>query len=143
MQEQRIEEILESGQALTSKARTAIFAVHDIHPEVYLLLRVEKTLQGDINSAVDTYIKGAESPKSAEKQMQLIQGAQARLSKFRMPFAWAARPVFTLDNRLDTLSPFGPLYKQVVLQAAPSPHQPLSPSHPPPLSPPPHHPSPT
>ena len=35
-----------------------------------------------------------------------------RLGQYRMPFAWAARPLFTTMSELDTRAEFSPLYKQ-------------------------------
>ena len=35
-----------------------------------------------------------------------------RLGKFRMPFAWTARPLFRLAGDLDTTSEFSTIYRQ-------------------------------
>jgi len=97
---------------IATKCREAIFNVLSAHPEVYLVLTVEKVLQGDISSVLDLYSKGADKQKAAQKQRDTATAARARLGHHRMPFAWAARPLFKTNSALDMDSQFSPFFKQ-------------------------------
>ena len=99
---------------IATKAHEAIFNVLTTHPEVYLVLTVEKVLQGDIGSATDAYAKGADKQKAALKQREAATTARDRLGQHRMPFAWAARPLFKASGALesDPHKEFSDLFKQ-------------------------------
>lgn len=71
---------------IATKCREAIFNVLSAHPEVYLVLTVEKVLQGDISSVLDLYSKGADKQKAAQKQRDTATAARARLGHHRVPF---------------------------------------------------------
>ncbi|GBP46865.1 Dedicator of cytokinesis protein 6 [Eumeta japonica] len=72
---------------LSSLSRSAVFDVLNPSPDVFLVVRFEKVLQGDINECVEPYIK---DDKNREKVRAGAQAACERLGKFRMPFAWTA-----------------------------------------------------
>ena len=48
----------------------------------------------------------------ADKLSSAIPRVCERLGEYRMPFAWAVRPLFIGSDQLDTVSEFGPLYRQ-------------------------------
>ena len=93
-----------------TKARQAIFSVHAPHPDIYLVLVVEKVLQGDMTSCADVYSKSI-NPKAAEKQKGAAEQATQRLAGYRMPFAWSARPVLQQNNAVDTTATFKTLFR--------------------------------
>ncbi|EGD80514.1 hypothetical protein PTSG_01105 [Salpingoeca rosetta] len=105
-------EVDTSAAHLETRSRRAVFSVSDPHPEIYLVLFVEKTLQKDFNAVIEAYIRGADNPKAAERQSKAAADAMARHGGQRMPFAWAARPVFRSDKELDTRAEFSPLFRQ-------------------------------
>lgn len=56
--------------------------------------------------------KGAGNDKAAAKQAATMAALWSKRRHVHMPFAWAARPVFTRSGQLDTTSPFSPLFRQ-------------------------------
>ncbi|XP_065346303.1 dedicator of cytokinesis protein 11 isoform X2 [Cloeon dipterum] len=93
--------------------RQAIVSVSNPHPEVYLVLRVEKVLQGAINQSTEPYIRPGRDCKIAQKAHKTAKICCQRLGKYRMPFAWAARPLFRhTSGQLDMSAQFSPLYRQ-------------------------------
>ncbi|XP_062904474.1 dedicator of cytokinesis protein 9-like isoform X5 [Mobula hypostoma] len=95
--------------------RQGIFSVTCPHQDIFLVARVEKVLQGGITQCAEPYMKSSDSVKVAQKVLKNAKQACARLGQYRMPFAWAARPVFkdaqgTLDN--DKTTRFSALYRQ-------------------------------
>uniref|UniRef100_A0ABM5EVP8 Dedicator of cytokinesis protein 11 isoform X1 n=1 Tax=Pogona vitticeps TaxID=103695 RepID=A0ABM5EVP8_9SAUR len=93
--------------------KQGVFSVTNPHPEIFLVIRVEKVLQGSITHCVEPYIKNSDPIKTAQKVHKLAKVVCSRLGQYRMPFAWAARPVFKdSQGTLDLESKFSPLYKQ-------------------------------
>ncbi|XP_072114934.1 dedicator of cytokinesis protein 9-like isoform X4 [Mobula birostris] len=95
--------------------KQGIFSVTCPHQDIFLVARVEKVLQGGITQCAEPYMKSSDSVKVAQKVLKNAKQACARLGQYRMPFAWAARPVFkdaqgTLDN--DKTTRFSALYRQ-------------------------------
>ncbi|XP_072936330.1 dedicator of cytokinesis protein 7 [Epargyreus clarus] len=72
---------------LSTLSRSAVFDVLNPSPDVFLVVRVEKVLQGDVNECVEPYIK---DDKNREKVRAGAAAACARLGRFRMPLAWSA-----------------------------------------------------
>lgn len=101
-----------------STARSAIFSVDNPHSEMFLVLRVEKVLQGSISSVVEPYVRAKDeltenSIKAGAKIHKQVKVASGRLSPYRMPLAWSVRPLFRSGTtELDTTSEFAPIYKQ-------------------------------
>ncbi|TFK15368.1 Dedicator of cytokinesis protein 11 [Platysternon megacephalum] len=93
--------------------KQGVFSVANPHVEIFLVARVEKVLQGSITHCVDPYIKNSDPGKTAQKVHKLAKQVCSRLGQYRMPFAWAARPVFKdSQGTLDLDGKFSPLYKQ-------------------------------
>uniref|UniRef100_UPI00358F78FB dedicator of cytokinesis protein 9 isoform X3 n=1 Tax=Myxine glutinosa TaxID=7769 RepID=UPI00358F78FB len=90
-----------------------IFSVTDPHADVFLVARVEKVLQGGIAQCAEPYVKNFDSGKTAQKVLKHARHACSKLAQYRMPFAWAARPVFKDgSSTVDPEARFSPLYRQ-------------------------------
>ncbi|XP_076152864.1 dedicator of cytokinesis protein 9 [Alosa pseudoharengus] len=90
-----------------------VFSVTCPHPDIFLVARVEKVLQGGITHCADPYMKSSDPSKVAQKVLKNAKMACHRLGQYRMPFAWAARPVFKdASGTLDKSASFSPLYRQ-------------------------------
>ena len=88
-----------------------MFSVTKPNPDIYLVARIEKVLQGSISAATEPYMRTPDI-KVGTKLHKQMRTYCARLGHYRMPFAWAARPVFKpYTQELDTYSDFV-LYKQ-------------------------------
>nr|XP_037877673.1 dedicator of cytokinesis protein 7 isoform X2 [Bombyx mori] len=90
---------------ISTLSRSAIFEVQNPSPDVFLVIRVEKVLQGDINECVEPYIK---DDKNREKVRASAQAACSRLGKYRMPLAWSAVSLLNIlsgSNSLDRDQP--------------------------------------
>ncbi|XP_020819071.1 dedicator of cytokinesis protein 11 isoform X2 [Phascolarctos cinereus] len=93
--------------------KQGIFSVTNPHVEIYLVVRVEKVLQGSIAHCIEPYIKTSDPVKTAQKVHKAARQVCSRLGRYRMPFAWAARPVFKdTQGSLDLEGRFSPFYKQ-------------------------------
>ncbi|XP_072434132.1 dedicator of cytokinesis protein 9-like isoform X12 [Chiloscyllium punctatum] len=100
-------------ESLLQYPKQGIFSVTCPHQDIFLVARVEKVLQGGITQCAEPYMKSSDSAKVAQKVLKNAKQACARLGQYRMPFAWAARPVFK-DNQgtLDKTARFSALYRQ-------------------------------
>ncbi|KAJ8031225.1 Dedicator of cytokinesis protein 9 [Holothuria leucospilota] len=89
-----------------------IFSVRKPNPEIYIVLRVEKILQGNIQSCAEPYIKPGDMIKTCQKVNKQANIFCSRLTQYRMPFAWAAKPIFNDVGEVDLKSEFTSLYRQ-------------------------------
>uniref|UniRef100_A0A3B4GQN1 Dedicator of cytokinesis protein 9-like n=1 Tax=Pundamilia nyererei TaxID=303518 RepID=A0A3B4GQN1_9CICH len=93
--------------------KQGIFSVTCPHPEIFLVARIEKVLQGGIAHCTEPYMKSSDSVKMAQKVLKNAKTACGRLGQYRMPFGWAARPVFKdASGTLDKSARFSALYRQ-------------------------------
>uniref|UniRef100_A0A7N6F6N8 Dedicator of cytokinesis 9 n=1 Tax=Anabas testudineus TaxID=64144 RepID=A0A7N6F6N8_ANATE len=96
-----------------SSSPQGVFSVTCPHPDIFLVARIEKVLQGGINHCAEPYMKSSDSTKVAQKVLKNAKLACSRLGQYRMPFAWAARPLFKdASGTLDKGARFSPLYRQ-------------------------------
>jgi hypothetical protein len=79
---------------LAKLTNQALFSVTCPNPEVYLVARIEKVLQGTISSCADPYIKPGDSYKTADRLSRSFTLVYERLAGYRMPFAWAAKYIY-------------------------------------------------
>ncbi|KFM62574.1 Dedicator of cytokinesis protein 9, partial [Stegodyphus mimosarum] len=104
------------GEEWLAFPRQAIFTVQHPESELYFVLKIEKVLQGGISQAADPYLRaqsGSNSIRLGAKVQKIARSCCQRLGHYRMPFAWAARPIFkAFSGELDTCSEFGPMYRQ-------------------------------
>ncbi|XP_048389273.2 dedicator of cytokinesis protein 9 isoform X8 [Stegostoma tigrinum] len=100
-------------ESLLQYPKQGIFSVMCPHQDIFLVARVEKVLQGGITQCAEPYMKSSDSTKVAQKVLKNAKQACVRLGQYRMPFAWAARPIFK-DNQgtLDKTARFSALYRQ-------------------------------
>lgn len=72
----------------------ALLSVTNPHADIYLVVRIEKVLQGGIYQSSEPYVKASKDPKISLKTYKNIAASCQRLGSYRMPFAWTARPLF-------------------------------------------------
>lgn len=85
---------------ISTQSRSAIFEITYPSNDLFLVIRLEKVLQGDINNSVEPYLK-EDKEKYREKVKSNATDYCERLGKYRMPFAWTAiylTNVFNGDN---------------------------------------------
>ncbi|KAK1341975.1 hypothetical protein QTO34_016727 [Cnephaeus nilssonii] len=100
-------------EAAMQYPKQGIFSVTCPHPDVFLVARIEKVLQGSITHVAEPYMKSSDSSKVAQKVLKNAKQACQRLGQYRMPFAWAARTLFRdTSGNLDKNARFSALYKQ-------------------------------
>lgn len=75
-------------------SRQGLFNITNPHPDIFLFVRIEKVLQGGINQSSEPYVKANRDPKIGIKCYKNIATCCQRLGKYRMPFAWTARPLY-------------------------------------------------
>uniref|UniRef100_A0A3Q3J9H8 Dedicator of cytokinesis 9 n=1 Tax=Monopterus albus TaxID=43700 RepID=A0A3Q3J9H8_MONAL len=100
-------------EAAMQYPRQGVFSVTCPHPDIFLVARIEKILQGGINHCAEPYMRSSDSSKVAQKVLKNAKLACSRLGQYRMPFAWAARPLFKdASGTLDKSARFSALYRQ-------------------------------
>ncbi|VDK80744.1 unnamed protein product, partial [Onchocerca ochengi] len=82
-----------SQQLLANQnVRKVMYSISKPHPDIYLIVRVDRLLS--IDTSAEMYMKIASDLKGVAKLQKIIQQAYSKATQDRMPFAWAARPVF-------------------------------------------------
>ncbi|XP_043098638.1 dedicator of cytokinesis protein 9 isoform X3 [Puntigrus tetrazona] len=103
----------ELPEGMLQYPKKGVFSVTCPHPDIFLIARIEKVLQGGITHCAEPYMKSSDSSKVAQKVLKNAKMACSRLGQYRMPFAWAARPVFKdASGTLDKSARFSALYRQ-------------------------------
>ncbi|XP_018313730.1 dedicator of cytokinesis protein 9 isoform X2 [Mycetomoellerius zeteki] len=93
--------------------KQAIFNISNPHPDIFLVVRIDKLLQGNIYQTSEPYLRATKDPRLGLKVHKQVRACCQRLGNYRMPFAWTARPLFRLySNELDTSSDFPAIYRQ-------------------------------
>lgn len=72
---------------ISTQSRSAVFEVTNPSNDLFLVIRLEKVLQGDIKDSVEPYIKD-DKDKYRDKAKSNASDYCERLGKYRMPFAW-------------------------------------------------------
>ena len=70
----------------STQARSCVFDISQASTDLFLVVRLEKVLQGDINDCADPYLKDM----NMDKVIANAYDACNRLGQYRMPFAWTA-----------------------------------------------------
>jgi ribosomal protein L23 len=90
---------MEVSKSLADKitlAKHAVFSVTDRHEKIYLILKIERVLQGDPAELADLYTKP--KPKRTPVELQALskkaRQATIYLSDFRQTFAWGMMQLF-------------------------------------------------
>lgn len=79
-------------QDVSSLSRSCIFNITYPSSDMFLVIKLEKVLQGDVNECAEPYMK---DEKNRDKLKTSAALYCERLGKYRMPFAWTA--VYLLD----------------------------------------------
>lgn len=85
---------------LSTLSRSAVFDILNPSSDLFLVVRLEKVLQGDITECVEPYIK---EDKNREKIRAAALAACERLGKYRMPFAWTAVSIVNILSGSNSL----------------------------------------
>lgn len=83
-------------------ARSAIFEMTHPSHDLFLVIRLEKVLQGDTKDSIEPYLKDKEDKdKFRDKMKSTAADYCERLGKYRMPFAWTGiylNPIFSGES---------------------------------------------
>lgn len=85
---------------VSTQSRAAIFEITNPSSDLFLVIRLEKVLQGDLRDSVEPYMK-EDKDKYREKAKSNAEDFCERLGKYRMPFAWTGiylTNIFTGDS---------------------------------------------
>ncbi|XP_040192074.1 dedicator of cytokinesis protein 9 isoform X6 [Rana temporaria] len=100
-------------ESMLQYPKQGIFSVTCPHPDIFLVARIEKVLQGSIAHCAEPYMKSSDSAKVAQKVLKNAKQACSRLGQYRMPFGWAARPLFKdCSGTLDKTARFSAIFRQ-------------------------------
>lgn len=101
-------------QFLTYPKQATFNLVAAPHTDIFIVVRIDKTLQGNINQVSEPYLKMTKSDhKTSQKLLKNIKMYTQKIGHYRMPFAWAARPVYRMySNDLDETIDFPAIYRQ-------------------------------
>lgn len=106
----------EYGDEWINNPKRALFTLRQPNPDMFLVIRIEKVLSGSISATSDCYVKSSEHGGSGKLGLKMHKSARAMCqrmgSQYRMPFAWAAKPLFKSSKILDTTPDFGQIFRQ-------------------------------
>ncbi|XP_045766053.1 dedicator of cytokinesis protein 9 isoform X2 [Maniola jurtina] len=93
--------------------RQVVMSVNNPHPDLFLVVKIDKILQGHVSQVLEPYMKATKDPRLGLKVHKTVQSYANRVGNYRMPFAWAAKPLFKMySNDLDTTPEFPAIYRQ-------------------------------
>lgn len=96
-----------------TRPKQAVLSITAPHPDIFLVVKIEKILQGGINNTSESYLKAGKDPKMGLKLNKSVRQYAQKIGHYRMPFAWAARPLFRLySSDLDSSIEFPAIYRQ-------------------------------
>lgn len=99
-----------------TRPKQAIFSVTAPHPDIFIVVKIEKILQGAINGTTEPYLRAPKDSKDSKIGSKLHKNVKMysqKIGSYRMPFAWAARPLFRLySSDLDASIEFPAIYRQ-------------------------------
>ncbi|CAH0558208.1 unnamed protein product [Brassicogethes aeneus] len=81
-------------------ARGCIFNISHPSPDLFIVVRLEKVLQGDLNECIEPYLK---EDKNRDKLKSNAVSVCERLGKYRQPFAWTAINLINVINDGNTM----------------------------------------
>ncbi|XP_076269946.1 dedicator of cytokinesis isoform X1 [Rhynchophorus ferrugineus] len=76
-------------------SRSCIFNITNPSPDLFIVVKLEKVLQGDINDCLEPYLK---EEKNKDKLKSVAVSFCERLGKYRQAFAWTALNLFNVIN---------------------------------------------
>ncbi|KAG0718405.1 Dedicator of cytokinesis protein 7 [Chionoecetes opilio] len=82
-------------QDISTLSRTCVFDITYPSSDLFLVVRLEKVLQGDISDVVGPYMK---DDANREKLKSAAVACCERLGKYRMPLAWTAINLMNIFN---------------------------------------------
>ena len=79
-----------------NKIKKALFSIADVHDEIYLVVRIEKCLDGtSLHQALLPYLLPVNETNRVKAAIKLNKKMQqllkTKLANYRQPFAWAAK----------------------------------------------------
>nr|CAH7724340.1 unnamed protein product [Callosobruchus chinensis] len=80
---------------VSTTARGCIFNITHPSPDIFIVIRLEKVLQGDLGECVEPYLK---EEKNRDKLKSVAVSVCERLGKYRQAFAWTAVNLFNVIN---------------------------------------------
>ncbi|XP_026738501.1 dedicator of cytokinesis protein 9 isoform X2 [Trichoplusia ni] len=93
--------------------RQVMLSVNNPHPDLFLVVKIDKILQGHVSQVLEPYLKATKDPRLGLKVHKTVQAYANRVGTYRMPFAWAAKPLYKMySNDLDLTPEFPTIYRQ-------------------------------
>ncbi|XP_060519679.1 dedicator of cytokinesis protein 7 isoform X2 [Cylas formicarius] len=80
---------------VSTLARSCVFNVTNPSADLFVVVRLEKVLQGDVNECVEPYLK---DDKNRDKLKSLAMSYCERLGKYRQSLAWTAINLLSVVN---------------------------------------------
>ncbi len=81
----------------------AVFTIPDVHEDIYLVVRIEKILDGaNLHSAISPYLNSLNDSNKLKLALKINkkinQLLKTKLASYRQPFAWAAKSIYKRVN---------------------------------------------